>query len=134
MKTFTLKLEGAFRTEDVANLVSFVGEDATGSFGIMANHARMMTFLNFGLAYFRYASGEKEFLALPGGLLYFVGNELKIHTRDYLRSTHYEEILSTLEHEFRAQEEALKSVKDSLHQLEEEVFRRLWKMKRGGEW
>jgi hypothetical protein len=32
-----------------------------------------------------------------------------------------------------AEEEALHEIKQSLHRLEEEMFRRLWKMKRGGE-
>lgn len=133
MKTFTLHLHGMNRYEQVENIVSFVGEDETGSFGIQAGHARMLTFLKFGLAYFRYPSGEKEYLALPGGLLYFTRNELRVNTQSFLRNKNYEEIVSKLEHEFRAEEEDLKNIKESLHRLEEEVFRRLYKMKKTGE-
>lgn len=132
-KTFTMHLHGANRYERLDNVESFVGEDPSGRFGILAHHARMITFLNFGLARFRYASGEEEYLALPGGILYFTGNELRINTRNFMRSKNYEEIVSKLEHEFRAEEKDLKSIKDSVHLLEEEVFRRLWEMKRTGE-
>ena len=39
-------------------MASFIGEDDSGSFGILAGHARMMTMLGFGLARFR-AGGRR---------------------------------------------------------------------------
>lgn len=134
MSSFSLQLHAAARFELLEGLNSFVGEDASGSFGILAHHARIITYLDFGLAKLRYDSGEKEYLALPGGILYFCNNELKIHTRDYVRSPNYDEIVTKLEHEFRVQEENLKSIKQSLQRLEEEVFRRLYEMKRSEEY
>ncbi len=50
---------------------SFIGEDASGSFGLQAGHARFMTILEFGLARFRTAEADWQYLALPGALLYF---------------------------------------------------------------
>ena len=34
MKSFTMKLQDATRSEEIANVTSFVGEDASGSFGL----------------------------------------------------------------------------------------------------
>jgi F-type H+-transporting ATPase subunit epsilon len=53
MNTFTLKLQDATRSKEIAGVTSFVGEDSSGSFGILAGHTRMMTSLLIGLARFR---------------------------------------------------------------------------------
>ncbi len=102
-------------------------------FGILTGHARLMTSLVFGLARFRTAEARWQFLALPGALLYCVDNELFINTRRYLRDEDYTRISQALDEQLLAEETALRSLKDSLHRLEEEMFRRLWKMGRGGE-
>ncbi len=125
MKTFVMRLDSATRCEIVENVVSFVGEDSSGSFGIMAGHARMITFLTFGLARLRSAGGETEYLALPGGLLYFVGNELRISTRRYFRSKDYNEMENILDRQLQEEEENLRAVKDSLRRLDESILRRL---------
>ena len=81
MNTFILHLQSATQYERIENVASFVGEDDSGSFGVLAGHARMMTSLVFGLARFRTPGADWEFLALPGALLYFVDNQLHINTR-----------------------------------------------------
>ena len=53
MNTFVLHLQDATRYERIEGVSSFVGEDASGSFGILAQHGRFMTSLVFGLARFR---------------------------------------------------------------------------------
>ena len=53
MKAFTLRLQDSTRLSRIDDVVTFVGEDASGSFGILANHARMMTVLVMGLARFK---------------------------------------------------------------------------------
>jgi F-type H+-transporting ATPase subunit epsilon len=53
MKSFILKLQDATRSEEIEQVTSFVGEDLSGSFGILAGHARMMASLVIGLARFR---------------------------------------------------------------------------------
>jgi F-type H+-transporting ATPase subunit epsilon len=125
MRTFLIRLNSGTRSEAIENVVSFVGEDSSGSFGIMASHARMMTFLSFGLARFRRADGETEYLAVPGGLLYFVGNELRINTRQYFRSSNYNEMENILDRQLREEEENLKAIKESLRRLDESILRRL---------
>lgn len=125
MRTFVMRLDSAIRCETIENVVSFVGEDRSGSFGVMAGHVRMITFLSFGLARFRLAGGETEYLALPGGLLYCVGNELRISTRQYFRSGNYDEMAAILDRQLHEEEENLKAIKDSLRRLDESILRRL---------
>ncbi len=120
-----MRLDSATRCERIENIASFVGEDRSGSFGIMAGHVRMITFLSFGLARYRLAGGETEYLALPGGLLYFVGNELRIGTRQYFRSQNYDEMAAILDRQLHEEEENLKAIKDSLRRLDESILRRL---------
>jgi F-type H+-transporting ATPase subunit epsilon len=81
VNTFAVQLLAADRGERVDGVASFVGEDASGSFGLMARHQRFMTVLAFGLARLTLADGSRRYLGLPGGLLYFVDNELRIFTR-----------------------------------------------------
>ncbi|ADE15332.1 H+transporting two-sector ATPase delta/epsilon subunit [Nitrosococcus halophilus Nc 4] len=130
MKTFVLYLQDSTRSQRIPEVVSFVGEDASGSFGIRAGHARFMTSLVFGLARFRRGNDPWQFLALPGALLYFVNNELFISTRRYLQGENYEQISQALQEQLLAEEERLHEMKQSLHRLEEEMRRRLWELHR----
>jgi F-type H+-transporting ATPase subunit epsilon len=133
MKAFPLHLESATQYERIENVVSFAGQDESGGFGILAGHARMMTVLTLGLARFRVEGGDWEYLALPGALAYFVDNELHIGTRRYLRDKDFGRMATALREELTAEEEALRETKRSVRQLEEEMYKRLWEMKRGRE-
>ena len=130
MKTFRLILRDATSTECFEHATSFVSEDASGSFGIQANHARTMSSLVFGLARFRIADDPWQYLAMPGALLYFVDNKLTINTRRYLFDTDYQRISTALQEQLLTEEEELKSMKASLHRMEEEVLRRMWELGR----
>ena len=132
MKTFTLALHDATRSEEIRDVTSFVGEDATGSFGILAEHARMMTSLIIGLARFRIGEGTWRYLALPGALLYFHDNVLTLSTRHYLLDDDYMRISQALQQQLLAEEEKLHTMKESLHHMEEEVLKRLWEIGRKG--
>ena len=125
MNSFVVELHSATRSERLTGVTSFVGEDESGSFGLLANHARMMTHLNFGLARLCYSGGETEYLAMPGGLAYFVNNELRITTQQYSRSRDYDQILGILEREIAAEEEYLRSLRESLRRLDESILKRL---------
>ena len=132
MKTFTLVLQDATHSEELQQVTSFVGEDRSGSFGILADHARMMTALIIGLARFRSGDGNWKYLALPGGVLYFHDNVLTLSTRRYLLDADYMRISQALEQQLIAEEEQLHAMKESLHHMEEEVLKRLWEMGRTG--
>jgi F-type H+-transporting ATPase subunit epsilon len=128
-----MHLESTTQYEQVANVISFIGEDDSGSFGVLPGHARMMTLLRFSLARFRVLDEDWEYLALPGALAYFLDGELHLSTRHYLRGKDYDKISTALEQELLVEEDNLQVVKQSLHRLEEEMFKRLWKLKRTGE-
>ena len=132
MKTLTLALHDATRSEEIADVISFVGEDASGSFGILPGHARFMTSVVVGLARFRLSRGSLQYLALPGAVLYFYDNRLTISTRRYLLDDDYKRISRVLQEQLLREEEKLYSIKQSLHQMEKEVLKRLWEMGRKG--
>lgn len=134
MNTFTLHLQDAVRMERIDGVVSFVGHDASGSFGILAGHARLLTVLDFGLARFRRTDKPWEYLALPEAVLYFADDDLTICTRRFLRDDDYERITRDLDERLRVEEIELRGIKDSVHRLQEELIRCLWQMgRRGGE-
>jgi F-type H+-transporting ATPase subunit epsilon len=130
MNAFTLKLQDASHAEAITGVTSFVGEDASGSFGILAGHMRMMTILSVGLARFRVADGPWRYLALPGGVLYFVDDVLTVSTRRYLLEDDYQRISDALREQLLKEEEALHAMRQSLHRMEEEALRRLWTLNR----
>lgn len=130
MSGFTMRIQDSTRIEKVVGVTSFVGEDASGSFGVLANHARMMTYLVMGLARFRVGEEAWKYLALPGALLYFHDNTLILSTRRYLMDDDYMRISQALQQQLLAEEEKLRATKTSLHQMEEGVLKRLWEMNR----
>jgi len=134
MKTFTLRLQDATHAEVIAGVNSFVGEDASGSFGILAGHARMLSVLIVGLARFRVGAGDWRYLALPGAVLYFRDNVLTLSTRHYLVDNDYLRISDALQRQLLVEEEKLQATRQSLHRMEEIILKRLWEMgRRAGE-
>lgn len=132
MNSFSLQLQSATQSERIDGVTSFVGEDSSGGFGIMAGHGRMMTSLVIGMARFRTDSDRWRYVALPGALLYFHDNLLSLNTRHYLLDDDFERISTALQQQLLVEEETLQGMKKSLHQMEEEVLKRLWKIGRGG--
>jgi F-type H+-transporting ATPase subunit epsilon len=130
VNAFTLKLQDATRFEEINNVTSFVGEDVSGSFGILAGHARMMTTLIIGLARFRIGENDWQYLAVPGAVLYFHDNVLTLSTRRYVLDNDYMRISQTLKQQLLEEEENLYAMKKSLRNMEEEVLKRLWEMYR----
>jgi F-type H+-transporting ATPase subunit epsilon len=133
MNSFVMQLQSATQNARIDNVISFIGEDASGSFGILPGHTRMMTLLVFGLARFHVFNQDWEFLALPGALAYFVDGQLCLSTRRYLRGKDYEHLAVALRDELLAEEEALREMKQNVRRLEEEMFKRLLKVKPSGE-
>ena len=126
MKSFTLKLQDATREEEISGVTSFIAEDASGSFGILAGHARLMTTLGIGLARFRTGESAWRYLALTETVLYFCDNRLTLSMHRYLMDDDYTRISSALQKQFLAEEEELHGIKQSRHRMDEELFKRLW--------
>ncbi len=130
MNTFVLHLQSGTQYERIEAVVSLVAADASGSFGILAGHVRMLTCLTTGLARFRTAAGTWRYLALPGAVLYFVDNELYVNTRRYWHDPDYQRIGVALREDLLGEEERLRALKESLHRLEDEMLKRLWTVQR----
>lgn len=129
MNGFRLHLYSALQCEAIDDVTTFVGEDESGHFGLMAGHERMMTSLVFGLARFRRSDETWEFLAVPKALLYGTGQEVHLICRRYLRDTDLDRITHALDERLRTEERSLEGLKETIRRLEEELFRRL--MRRG---
>lgn len=130
MKSFTLRLLDAAQAESVEGVTAFIAEDASGSFGVLAGHARMMTKLIIGLARFRVDNGVWRYLALSGAVLYFHDNILTLSASHYLIDDDYLRISHALQQQLLEDQEKLQTMKASLLHMEEEIFRRLWKKNR----
>jgi F-type H+-transporting ATPase subunit epsilon len=131
MNTFILHLQSATEYERIEGVTSLVGQDASGVFGIMPKHERLLSLLTFGLVRFRVGEGSWQYLAVPGALFYFLDNQLFLNTRRYIRGDDYEAVRATLRKQFMTEEKELKDMKQSLRRLEEEMFKRLLEMHRG---
>jgi F-type H+-transporting ATPase subunit epsilon len=134
MNRFVLNLFDASHEQRIAGVTSFIGEDATGCFGIQANHARFMTTLVFGLARFSLSLDEWQYLALPGAVVYFNNNELTVSTRHFLIDTDLERISTLLEQQLIAEEENLHATRESLHRMEQAMMKRMLALKRKTSW
>ena len=130
MTAFTLLLRDYQHQQAFEDTVSFVGEDDSGSFGVQAQHARMLTSLVFGLARFRRTQGGWTYLALPGGLAYFRDNTLTIVTRRFFLDQDYDRISRTLTEELLAEETKLSAIKQSLRHMEEDLLKQMWLLRR----
>jgi F-type H+-transporting ATPase subunit epsilon len=128
MTGFRLRLQDSTREELIDDVVSFVGEDASGSFGLLGGHARFMTSLVFGLSRFCKAGDEWQYLAVPGALLYFHDDELTISTRHYVIDRDYSRISSILGEQLAAEESQIQAVRQSLRRMEEEALKRMWRL------
>jgi F-type H+-transporting ATPase subunit epsilon len=132
MSGFTLHLQSATQYARLENVESFTARDASGAFGVMARHERTMTALAYGLARLRAADGAWRYVALPGGLAYFVDGELYVSTRRFVLGDDYASVAAAVERTLLAEDQAMRSLKDSVARLEREMVRRLWSLG-GGE-
>jgi F-type H+-transporting ATPase subunit epsilon len=130
VKGYRLDLLANDGGERIDGVTDFIGEDASGHFGIRAGHTRFITLLNVGLARFRCTTGPWQYLALPGALLYFEQGRMQISARHYLLDTDHARIGRLLRERMAAEERELGAAKQSLRRMEEELQRRLWEMRR----
>jgi len=125
MSTFTLVALDASGAQRFAEVTSFVGEDASGSFGILPGHERLLTVLSLGLARFRTVDDAWHYIAVPGAVLDFDTDRLVLATRRYLRDDDYARISRRLDEELAREEEDVRVMRESLVRMEEELLRRL---------
>ena len=129
MNTYVLQLQEVGQVREVRDVVSFIGSDAQGAFGIMACHERMMTALGYGLSRYRTADGLWHYLVQSGGLLYFLDNTLIIAARRIFQDDDLNRILGSLEDQLKREEEELRLLKQQMQHLEQEMLRRIMRLK-----
>jgi len=129
MSSFNLNLFDIYHQQRMTGVSSFVGLDASGSFGILPNHARFMTTLVFGLARFCLGSDNWQYLAVPGAVLYFNNNELTISTKHFLCDTDFDRISSLLEQQLSTEKDKLRATRESLGLMEQAMLKRLLALK-----
>ncbi|WP_163339466.1 F0F1 ATP synthase subunit epsilon [Desulfopila sp. IMCC35008] len=132
MNSFTLQVFDSQKDIQIQGVTSFVGEDESGSFGILPGHARFMTVLVLGLASFRCGKKLRQYLAMPGAVLYFSDNILNLVCRHCMIDENYDHISRLLSEELLAEEEQLREVRQSLKRMEEALLKRMWKIRRQG--
>ena len=130
MSAMTLVLRDSTRSQRFEDVTSFVGEDRSGSFGLLPNHDRFMTSLELGLCRFQSGGREWTYVATVGALIYFHENRLELNTRHYLVDRDYSRISAALERQLLEEENRLREQKQGLRQMEEEVLKRLWQLGR----
>jgi F-type H+-transporting ATPase subunit epsilon len=123
--TFDMHLQSPSRYECISGLTSFVGLDASGSFGILAGHERMLTILSPGIMRLTCGQSATEYLGLSGGVLYFVRNQLFISTMKYLRGTDHSQLHNNLKEQIKIQECEVAQLAQAVRKMEESLLKRL---------
>lgn len=131
MNAFVLYLQQPGSRDRIDGVHDFIAEDASGSFGIRPGHERMITVLSYGLAQYRGEDGAWTYLAVPGGLLYFVDNELYICSRRLSRHDDPADAARELANRRAAEELERARAQGTLKSLEREMLKRLLEI--GGE-
>jgi F-type H+-transporting ATPase subunit epsilon len=107
-------------------VVSFVGSDASGSFGILGGREPFATTVSWGICRLRMADQVVwRYLALPGGVLSFASGRLHIAARRYFLDDDPERIVKTLTEQMRAEDQRTRDVHELLRDLDRELMRRL---------
>jgi len=127
MTGFTIRLLAAADRRRIDNVRSFVGQDASGYFGLWPGHEAFMTVITRGLHRYRRENGKWTYLALGGGLLRFEGGQLSISSPRFLENEDYRGLAGQLEEELRKESGELSATRASVQHLERELLRRLLK-------
>ncbi len=129
MNSFSLHLLDSSGGERIEGVTSFVGEDETGSFGLLAGHAHTLAVLRPGLARFRHGADDWSYLASPGALIHFRGDTLTYSTRRYFRGDDDAAIMQRLQQQMQAESELHLAI-EHLRGMERDMLKRLWDMQR----
>lgn len=125
MNTFVLNLLDSRDAERFDQVAQFIGADDSGSFGVLAGHARMVAVLRYGLARFVDSAGRWRYLALPGGVLSFAGNELTLVTVRYFLGDERGSITRQLAAEMARTDSDVHRSRATLAEIEHSLVRRL---------
>lgn len=132
MNSFTIYLQSITKEEQIHNVMSFVSEDDSGKYGVMANHCRMLTNIKIGMSKITYTNFTTEYLALASGIIYFTNNKLYINTKNYTRSDDYYKLVEILNTQLKSEDQAIKNINETIERVDEMVLKRLWELEQAG--
>jgi F-type H+-transporting ATPase subunit epsilon len=125
MRTFALTLLDGRGSERFDTVVAFIAADASGSFGLLAGHARMLSVLRYGLARFVDNGGKWRYVSLPGGVLRFAGNQLMVTTVRYFLGEARGRIVEQLASAMARADSDVHTARATLNEIEHSLMRRL---------
>jgi F-type H+-transporting ATPase subunit epsilon len=128
MNHFALHLHDSHGADRFDDVVQFIAADGSGSFGILAGHARMLAVLRYGLARFVDSAGRWHFLSLPGGVISFADNRLTLATVRYFLGDERASICRQLEDEMARLDSDVHTSRATLTEIEHALLRRLGEM------
>jgi F-type H+-transporting ATPase subunit epsilon len=124
-RAFTVELRDSHGADRFDDVTMFVAADDSGSFGLLAGHARCVAVLRYGLTRFIDGKGCWRYLALPGGVLEFSGNQLSLATVHYFLGEDRDDICRQLEEEMARADSLVHASRSTLKQIEHALVRRL---------
>lgn len=131
MSVFALSLVSPAGVLHRADVVSFVGTDASGRFGVQAGHVPAATVLSYGLCRFRTASEPAwQWVALPGGVLRFEAGAVEIACRRFWHGASPRELERRLAVDHTEESERHAALRLTLDRLEQTLAKKLWEMQR----
>lgn len=125
MKPLSVDLHDSHGAAHYADIVQFIAADASGSFGILAGHTPCVAVLRYGLARFIDATGHWRYLALPGGVLTFADNRLRLATVRYFLGDDRDAMVAQLAAEMARTDSDIHAAHATLRNIEHALVRRL---------
>jgi F-type H+-transporting ATPase subunit epsilon len=111
---------------DHADVASVRAEDESGSFGILAGHADLLTVLTVSVVSWRHANGKAGYCAVRRGVLsVHGGKEIAIATREAQRGDDLDALEASVLSRFRAEAEAERSRRTAAMRLQTQAIRRI---------
>lgn len=103
-----------------------------GTFTVLPRHVDFHAALVPGLLAFEDAQGRERFVAVDGGLLVKYGAEVLVPTRRGVVDDDLDRLRTTVEREFRAEDERERETRRAVARLEADFIRRFMDLEKRG--
>lgn len=124
MNTFAMTLYSAAQQTDYAQVIQFVGQDASGSFGVLAGAEDLLTMLPFGMVRFQTADLLWHYLAVPEAVLHFTANRMHVTASSFIVGDDRNRMTQLLDSTRHEQTQRVHSTRLSVQQLDQALMRK----------
>lgn len=124
MKTFHLAVTSASQQYEAEHVIHFVGSDASGSFGLLADAEAVLTVLPFGMVRFQTPDQHWHYLAVPEAVLHFSANRLTLTTSNFIIGDSRQHMVRLLEESERGKQSAVSGARLTIKQLDQALMHR----------